>query len=173
MPVFEGSLLGRGLRFGVVASRFNRFVSQSLVEGVRDALVRHGVAENNIDVAWVPGAFELPLAARKLAQTGNYSAVVCVGAIIRGQTPHFDYLSAEVTKGIAQVALDSGVPVSYGVITADTLEQAIDRAGAKAGNKGADAALAALEMANLLPQLGAPRRRRGRPRRTAAPAPTP
>jgi len=170
--VYEGSLLGQGLRFCLVASRFNRFVSQSLVEGARDALLRHGVPEAGIDVAWVPGSFELPLAARRLAGTGNYSALICLGAIIRGQTPHFDFLAAEVTKGIAQVALDTGVPVTYGVITADTLEQAIDRAGAKAGNKGADAAVAAIEMANLLAELTPRPRRRGRRRRVEAP-PTP
>jgi len=171
--VYEGKLIGQGLRFGVVASRFNRFVSQSLWEGAKDTLLRHGVAEGDIDVAWVPGGFEIPLVARRLAQSGNYAAVVCVGAIIRGQTPHFDYLSAEVTKGIAQAALDTGVPVSYGVVTADTLEQAIDRAGAKAGNKGAEAAVTALEMANLMTELGARRRRRGRPPRSAQAEPTP
>ncbi|MBI2866409.1 MAG: 6,7-dimethyl-8-ribityllumazine synthase [Chloroflexi bacterium] len=171
--IYEGSLVGRGLRLALVASRFNRIVGQSLLEGARDSLVRHGVAEGNIDTAWVPGAFELPLVARRLAQTGNYSAVVCLGAIIRGQTPHFDYLAAEVTKGIAQVGLETGVPVSYGVVTADTLEQAIDRAGAKAGNKGADAATSALEMANLLAQLEARPRRRGRRPRAAEAPPTP
>ena len=148
--LFEGMLLGEGLKIGVVASRFNEFITRKLLDGAQDALLRHGVAADNIDVAWVPGAFEIPLVAQKLAQTKKYDAVVCVGAIVRGATPHFEYIAAEVTKGIARASLDSGVPISYGVITTDTLEQAIERAGSKVGNKGFDAATNAIEMANLL-----------------------
>ena len=147
---FEGVLLGKGLKFGVVASRFNEFITNKLLEGAQDALLRHGVKEEDIDVAWVPGSFEIPLAASKLANSKKYDAVICLGALIRGATPHFDYLAAEVTKGIAKIGLDTGLPISYGVITADTLEQAIERAGTKAGNKGFDAAVTAIEMANLL-----------------------
>lgn len=146
---FEGMLLGAGLRFGVVVSRFNEFFSQKLLGGARDALLRHGVAEDDIEVAWVPGAFEIPLTAQKLAQTKQYDAVICLGVVIRGGTPHFEYIAAEVTKGIASVGLGTGIPVIYGVITADTLEQAIERAGTKAGNRGFDAAVNAIEMANL------------------------
>ena len=148
--LFEGMLLGDGLKIGVVASRFNEFITRKLLDGAQDALLRHGVAADNIDVAWVPGAFEIPLVAQKLAQTKKYDAVVCVGAVVRGATPHFEYIAAEVTKGIARASLDSGVPISYGVITTDTLEQAIERAGSKIGNKGFDAAANAIEMANLL-----------------------
>ena len=148
--LFEGMLLGEGLKIGVVASRFNEFITRKLLDGAQDALLRHGVAADNIDVAWVPGAFEIPLVAQKLAQTKKYDAVVCVGAVVRGATPHFEYIAAEVTKGIARASLDSGVPISYGVITTDTLEQAIERAGSKIGNKGFDAAANAIEMANLL-----------------------
>ncbi|MEE8353564.1 MAG: 6,7-dimethyl-8-ribityllumazine synthase, partial [Dehalococcoidales bacterium] len=126
--LFEGMLLGEGLKIGVVASRFNEFITRKLLDGAQDALLRHGVAADNIDVAWVPGAFEIPLVAQKLARTKQYDAVVCVGAVIRGATPHFEYIAAEVTKGIARASLDSGVPISYGVITTDTLEQAIERA---------------------------------------------
>lgn len=151
--VFEGELVGRGLRFAAVVSRFNEFISGRLLGGAKDALVRHGVAEENLDVAWVPGAFEIPLVAKKLAQTGEYAAVICLGAVIRGATPHFDYVAAEVSKGIAAVSLDTGVPVIFGVITADNLEQAIERAGTKSGNKGFDAAVAAIEMANLVAAL--------------------
>ncbi len=148
--LFEGMLLGEGLKIGVVASRFNEFITRKLLDGAQDALLRHGVAADKIDVAWVPGAFEIPLVAQKLAQTKKYDAVVCVGAVVRGATPHFEYIAAEVTKGIARASLDSGVPISYGVITTDTLEQAIERAGSKVGNKGFDAATNAIEMANLL-----------------------
>ncbi len=150
---FEGELVGRGLRFGVVVSRFNEFISGKLLAGAKDALVRHGVDEDAVDVAWVPGAFEIPLIAKKLAQTGGYSGVICLGAVIRGATPHFDYVAAEVSKGIAAVSLETGVPVIFGVITADNLEQAIERAGTKSGNKGFDAATAAIEMANLVTAL--------------------
>ncbi len=148
--IFEGVLLGKGLKFGVVVSRFNDFITRKLLDGAQDALLRHGVNQDDIDVAWVPGSFEIPLVAKSLTQTKRYDAVICLGAVIRGTTPHFEYIAAEVTKGIAKVGLESGLPVSYGVITADTLEQAIERAGTKAGNKGFDAAVDAIEMANLL-----------------------
>ncbi len=151
---FEGMLLGKGLKFGLVISRFNEFITKKLLEGAQDALLRHGVNEEDIDIAWVPGSFEIPLAAKKLAQTKRYDAVICLGAVVRGGTPHFEYIAAEVTKGIAKVGLDTGLPVIYGVITADTLEQAIERAGTKAGNKGFDAATEAIEMANLVKNIG-------------------
>ena len=147
---FEGMLLGKGLKFGLVVPRFNDFITRRLLEGAQDALVRHGVDENDIEVAWVPGAFEIPLIAQKLAQTKKYDAVICLGAVIRGGTPHFEYIASELTKGIAKVSLDTGLPVIYGVITADTLEQAIERAGTKEGNKGSQAAVNAIEMANLV-----------------------
>ena len=147
---YEGTLLGKGLRFAVVASRFNEFITKKLLEGAQDALLRHGVDEGDIDTAWVPGSFEIPLVAKRLAQAKKYNAVVCLGAVIRGGTPHFEYVAAEVTKGIAQVSLETGLPVIYGVITADTLEQAIERAGTKEGNEGFKAAVSAIEMANLL-----------------------
>ncbi len=146
----EGMLLGKGLKFGVVISRFNEFITKKLLEGAQDALLRHDVNREDIDVTWVPGAFEIPLIAKKLAQTKKYNAIICLGAVIRGGTPHFDYIAAEVSKGIASVSLDTGLPVIYGVITADTLEQAIERAGTKAGNKGFEAAVNAIEMANLV-----------------------
>jgi 6,7-dimethyl-8-ribityllumazine synthase len=138
----------------VVASRFNEFITSKLLGGAKDALLRHGVEENDIDVAWVPGAFELPVVAQKMARSNRYDAVVCLSAVIRGGTPHFEYVAAEVTKGIAKVGLDAGMPVTYGVITADTIEQAIERAGTKAGNKGFDAAVSAVEMASLLRSMG-------------------
>lgn len=150
--IYEGNLIGEGLKFGLVVSRFNEFITQKLLGGAMDALNRHGVNPDNIEVAWVPGAFEMPLGAQKMVQKG-YDGVICLGAVIRGATPHFEYVAAEVTKGIAQVSLSSGVPVIYGVITADTIEQAIERAGTKAGNKGFDAAITAIEMANLLKDL--------------------
>ena len=153
MPqIFEGKLLGEGLRFGIVVSRFNEFITNKLLSGALDMLFRHGVSEDAVDVAWVPGAFEIPLTAQKMVERG-YDAVIWLGAVIRGATPHFDYIASEVTKGIAQVSLATGVPVVYGLITADTLEQAIERAGTKAGNKGADAAVTALEMVNLFREL--------------------
>jgi len=151
---YEGMLLGKGLKFGVVISRFNEFFSKKLLEGAQDALLRHGVSEEDIEIAWTPGSFEMPLIAQKLAQTKKYDAVICLGAVIRGGTPHFDYIAAEVTKGIAKVNMDTGVPVIYGVITTDTLEQAIERSGTKAGNKGFDAAVSAIEMANLVKSIG-------------------
>ena len=153
---FEGKLIGQGMRFGIVVARFNEFITSRLLSGAIDALLRHGVDEGAVEVAWVPGAFEIPLAAKKMTGRG-YDAVICLGAVIRGATPHFEYIASEVTKGIAQIGLDKGMPIVYGLITADTLEQAIERAGTKAGNKGADAALTALEMANLLRELQAGR----------------
>jgi len=150
---FQGMLLGEGLRFGLVVSRFNELITKKLLEGARDALVRHGVGEDDIDVAWVPGSFEVPLIASKLAQSKRYDAVICLSAVIRGGTPHFDYIAAEVTKGVARVGLETGLPVSYGVIIADTLEQAIERAGTKMGNKGFQAAEHAIEMANLVKHI--------------------
>lgn len=152
--LFSGNLIGTGLKIGLVVSRWNDFVGKKLLEGAKDALIRHGVEETDIDVTLVPGSFELPLAAQKMAATHQYDAVVCLGVIIRGATPHFDYVAAEASKGIAQVGLQSGLPVTFGVVTSDTLEQAIERAGSKAGNKGAEAALAAVEMANVLRRIG-------------------
>ncbi len=151
---FEGVLLGKGLKFGLVVSRFNEFITKKLLEGAQDALLRHGVNQEDIEIAWVPGSFEIPLVAKKLAQTKRYDTVICLGAVVRGGTPHFEYIAAEVSKGIAKVSLDTGLPVIYGVITADTLEQAIERAGTKMGNKGFDAAVTAIEMANLLRSIG-------------------
>ena len=147
---FEGMLMGKGLKFGLVLSRFNEFITKKLLEGAQDALLRHGVNEEDIETAWVPGSFEIPLVAKKLAETKRYDAVICLGTVIRGGTPHFEYIAAEVTKGIAKVGLDTGLPVIYGIITADTLEQAIERAGTKEGNKGFDAAVSAIEMANIV-----------------------
>ena len=152
--IFEGMLLGKGLKFGIVVSRFNEFFGKKLLEGAQDALLRHGVNADDIDIAWVPGSFETPQIALKLAQTKKYDAIICLGAVIRGGTPHFDYIAAEVTKGIAKVGLDTGLPVIYGVITTDTLEQAIERSGTKAGNKGFEAAVSAIEMANLAKSIG-------------------
>lgn len=150
MTVFEGNLIGSGLKVGMVVGRFNELLSSRLLSGAKDALTRHDVAEKDIDVAWVPGAFEIPLAAKKLAVSGRYDAVIALGVVIRGATPHFDYVAGEVSKGVAKVSLDSGVPVVFGVVTADTIEQAVERAGTKQGNKGWDAAESAIEMANLL-----------------------
>jgi 6,7-dimethyl-8-ribityllumazine synthase len=155
MPRYlEGKLLGEGLRFGVVVSRWNSFITERMLSGALDALVRHGVDESNIDVARVPGTWEIAIAAKRMAKSGRYDAVVCVGCLIRGATPHFEYLSAEVTKGLAQVSLETDLPVTYGIITVENLEQAIERAGSKAGNKGSEAAMAAIEMANLMKQFG-------------------
>ena len=148
--LLEGVLLGKGLKIAMVVSRFNEFVTNKLLEGAQDALLRHDVSQDDIDVAWVPGSFEIPLVAQKLAQTNRYDAVICLGAIIRGATPHFEYIAAEVTKGIAQVGLQTGIPVIFGVVTADTLEQAIERAGTKMGNAGFAAAESAIETANLI-----------------------
>ena len=147
---YEGMLLGKGLKFGVVVSRFNEVITARLLDGAKDAFLRHGVAEPDIDVAWTPGALEIPLVAKRLAESGKYNAVVCLGAVIRGGTSHFEYVAAEVNRGISKVGLDTGVPVIQGIITADNLEQAIERAGAKVGNRGFTAASNAIEMANLL-----------------------
>ena len=147
---YKGMLLGEGLKFGLVISRFNEFISVRLLEGAQDALIRHGVREEDIDVAWTPGTFEIPLIAKKLAQSGRYNAVVCLGVVIRGGTPHFEYIAAEVSRGIGRVMLETGVPVGFGIITADTLEQAIERAGTKEGNLGFKAAMSAIEMASLV-----------------------
>jgi 6,7-dimethyl-8-ribityllumazine synthase len=147
---YEGILIGKGLKFGVVVSRFNELITTKLLEGAKDALLRHGVAEGDIDVAWTPGCLEIPLVSKKLAQTNKYDAIVCLGAVIRGGTPHAEYVASEVNRGISRVSLDAGLPVIQGIITADTLEQAIQRAGAKEGNRGFTAAVSAIEMANLL-----------------------
>lgn len=149
----EGSLVAKGLKFTLVAARFNEFITRRLVDGAVDCLVRHGVKESDINLVWSPGAFEIPQVAAKLLAKGKNSAVICLGAVIRGSTPHFDYVASEVSKGIANLALNSKVPVTFGIITADNLEQAIDRAGAKEGNKGHQAALSAIELANLYAQL--------------------
>lgn len=147
---YEGILIGKGLKFAVVVSRFNELITSRLLEGARDALLRHGVDEKDIDIAWTPGCLEIPLIAKKLAQGGEYDAVICLGAVIRGGTPHFDYVASEVNRGIARISLDTGLPIIQGVITADTLEQAIQRAGTKEGNRGFAAAVSAIEMANLV-----------------------
>ncbi|HOC17143.1 MAG TPA: 6,7-dimethyl-8-ribityllumazine synthase [Vicinamibacterales bacterium] len=152
--VFEGRFEAPGKRVAIAVSRFNDFFTKELLGGARDCLARHGVPDDDVDVAWVPGSFELPLVARRLARTGRYGAVVCLGCLIQGDTPHFQLIAAEVTKGVAQAALETGVPITFGVITAETIEQAIERAGTKAGNKGFDAALAALEMMGLMEAIG-------------------
>ncbi|MFA5357043.1 MAG: 6,7-dimethyl-8-ribityllumazine synthase [Candidatus Omnitrophota bacterium] len=149
----EGNLIAKGKKFGVIASRFNDFITKELVSGCLDTLIRHGAQDNDLSVAWVPGAFEVPLVAQKLAKSKSYDALVCLGTVIRGSTPHFDYIASEVAKGVSKVSLDSGLPVIFGIITADTIEQAIERAGTKEGNKGRDAALSAIEMVNLLTQV--------------------
>lgn len=151
---YEGMLIGKGLKFGVVVSRFNEVITGRLLDGAKDALLRHGVDEQDIDIAWTPGCLEISLIAKKLAQTGKYNAIICLGAVIRGGTPHFEYVASEVNRGISRVSLDAGLPVMQGVITADTLEQAIERAGAKEGNRGFVAASSAIEMANLLKTIG-------------------
>jgi len=154
MPrVLEGQLSAEGFKFGIIVSRFNDFISSRLVEGAMDALVRHGATEEQVSVIKVPGAFEIPLTAKKLAESGRYDAGICLGAVIRGSTPHFDYVAAEVSKGIASVSLESSIPVTFGVLTTDNLEQAIERAGSKSGNKGYDVAMAAIEMVNLFKEL--------------------
>jgi 6,7-dimethyl-8-ribityllumazine synthase len=154
MPKFiEGKLNAEGIRVGIVVGRFNSFIGERLLEGALDALIRHGADEAQITVARVPGAFEIPLATQKLAQSGKYDAVICLGAVIRGSTPHFDYVASEVSKGIAHVSLATGVPVAFGVLTVDTIEQAIERAGTKAGNKGFDAAMTVIETVNLFKEI--------------------
>lgn len=152
--IFEGQLSAKGKKFGIVVSRFNELICRKLLEGALDCLKRHGADLENVTVAWVPGSFEIPVAAKRLAGSKAFDAVICLGAVIRGATPHFEYIAAEVTKGIAQVSLEFEVPVSYGVITPDNLEQALERAGTKSGNKGWDAALSAIEMADLFSKLG-------------------
>ena len=149
MKTFEGKLDSSGLKIGIVISRYNEFITSKLLDGAIDCLVRHGCSKDDIETAWVPGAFEIPLVAQKMAKTKSFDALICLGTVIRGATPHFDYIAAEVSKGVAKVSLDTGIPVIFGVITADTIEQAIERAGTKDGNKGRDAALSAIEMANL------------------------
>ena len=151
--IIEGYISGKGLKFGIVAARFNEFIVSKLVGGALDTLHRHETADHDIDVAWVHGAFEIPLAAKKMAESGKYDAVLCLGAVIRGSTTHYDYVCNEVSKGVAQVGLQTGVPTIFGVVTTENIEQAIERAGTKAGNKGADAAMAAMEMASLLGKL--------------------
>ena len=150
MRVLEGSLVAKQARIGIVAGRFNEFITSKLIAGAVDALKRHGVDEDKIDLAWVPGAFEIPLIASKMAKSGNYDAVLCLGAVIRGNTSHYDYVCAEVSKGIAHVSLETGIPVMFGVVTTENIEQAIERAGTKAGNKGYDVAVGAIEMINLI-----------------------
>jgi len=153
MKTYEGKLDAKGMKFGIVIARFNEFISGKLLSGCIDGLVRHGAVEENIHVLWSPGSFEIPLLAKKFAESKKFDAVICLGAVIRGGTPHFEYVAAEVSKGIATVSLDSGIPVIFGVLTTDNIEQAIERAGTKGGNKGFDAALAAIEMVNLLKQI--------------------
>jgi len=154
MPnIFEGHLISQGLRYGVVVGRFNEFISGKLLSGALDAFKRHGAEDSEVDIAWVPGAFEIPLIAQKMAESGKYDAVITLGAVIRGSTPHFDYVCNEAAKGVSAVALKTGVPTIFGVLTVDTIEQAIERAGTKAGNKGWEAAATAIEMANLTKQL--------------------
>ncbi len=151
--IIQGDLAGKGLKLGIVAARFNDFITSRLLDGALDALQRHGVAENDIEIVKVPGSYEIPLAAKMLAQSKKYNAVICLGAVIRGATPHFEYVSAEVSKGIAAVSMETGLPVIFGVLTTDTIEQAIERAGTKSGNKGWDAAMSAIEMANVMKQM--------------------
>ncbi len=151
--IIQGDLSGKGLKLGIVAARFNDFITSRLLDGALDALQRHGVAENDIEVVKVPGSYEIPLAAKMMAQSKKYNAVICLGAVIRGATPHFEYVSAEVSKGVAAVSMETGLPVIFGVLTTDTIEQAIERAGTKSGNKGWDAAMSAIEMANVMKQM--------------------
>jgi len=153
IKTYEGNLLAKGLKFGIVVGRFNEFIGSKLLNGAIDGLLRHGAQEADIEVAWVPGAFEIPIVAQIMAKSGRYDAVICLGAVIRGSTSHYDYVANEMSKGIAKVGLDAKMPVVFGVLTTDTIEQAIERAGTKAGNKGYDAAATAIEMANLLRQI--------------------
>jgi len=154
METYEGKLTAAGKRFALVASRFNSLITKQLVAGAEDCLLRHGASKEDLTLFWAPGSFEMPLIAKKCAESGKYHAVVCLGAVIRGGTPHFEYIAAEAAKGLAQVMLSTGVPVAFGVLTTDNVEQAIDRAGVKSGNKGADAAASAIEMADLLSRMG-------------------
>jgi len=153
MKILEGELQAKGLKFAIVVSRFNDFITSKLLDGAKDALLRHGAKEDDIDIARVPGSFEIPLIAKKLASKGTYNAIICLGTVIRGATPHFDYVAAEVSKGIASASMETGVPIAFGVITSDTIEQAVERAGTKSGNKGFDAAITAIEMAQLVKKL--------------------
>lgn len=153
MKILEGNLIAQGIKVGIIVGRFNEFIGSKLLSGAVDTLKRHGVDEDDISVAWVPGAFEIPLAAKKMAKSGKYDAVICLGAVIRGATAHFEYVSAEVSKGIASVGLETEVPVAFGVLTVDTIEQAIERAGTKAGNKGSESAEAVIEMVNLFKEI--------------------
>jgi 6,7-dimethyl-8-ribityllumazine synthase len=153
LRTIEGKLTAEGLRFAIVVGRFNSLITEKLLEGAIDCIIRHGGVEDNITIIRVPGSFEIPLAAKKAAKSGNFDAVICLGAVIRGATPHFDYVANEVTKGIAQVSLETEVPIAYGILTTDTIEQAVERAGTKMGNKGFDAALTAIEMANLIDEI--------------------
>ena len=153
MKTYEGKLDAKGMKFGIVIARFNEFISGKLLSGCIDGLIRHGAVDEEIEVVWSPGAFEMPLLAKRFAKSGKYDAVICLGAVIRGGTPHFEYVAAEVSKGVASVGLETGTPVIFGVLTTDNIEQAIERAGTKGGNKGFDAALAAIEMVNLLKQI--------------------
>ncbi len=153
MKIIEGNLQAQGLKFGIIVSRFNEFITSRLLEGALDALLRHGAKENDIEIVKVPGSFEIPMIAKKLAQSGKFNAIICLGTLIRGATPHFDYIATEVSKGISVVSLETGIPVSFGIITADTIEQAIERAGSKSGNKGWDAAIVAIEMARVAEKL--------------------
>lgn len=154
MKTIQGELAAEGLKFGIVVSRFNEFITAKLLDGAMDALIRHGAKEGDIDVVKVPGSFEIPMVAKKMALSGKYNSIICLGTVIRGATPHFEYISAEVSKGIASVSLETGIPIAFGVITADTIEQAVERAGTKSGNKGWDAALSSIEMAQVLKKLG-------------------
>ena len=153
VKTIEGNFIAKGKKFGIIASRFNDFITKELISGCVDTLVRHGTDEADITLTWVPGAFEIPPVAGKIAKSKSYNALICLGTVIRGSTPHFDYIAAEVSKGVAKVSLDAGIPVIFGVIIADTIEQAIERAGTNSGNKGFDAALAAIEMANLMKEM--------------------
>ena len=153
MKIIEGELQAKGLKFGIVISRFNEFITSKLLDGAKDALVRHGAKDDDIEVAKVPGSFEIPMIAKKMAAKGVYNAIICLGTVIRGATPHFEYISAEVSKGIASASMETGVPIAFGIITCDTIEQAVERAGTKSGNKGWDAAMTAIEMAQLMKKV--------------------
>lgn len=153
MNILEGKLVAGKMKIAIVAARFNEFIVSKLIEGARDGLLRHDIDEKNITLAWVPGAFEIPVAAKKLAESGKYDALICLGAVIRGSTSHYDYVCAEVSKGIAQVSMQTGLPVMFGVLTTDTIQQAVERAGTKAGNKGYECALGAIEMVNLMKEI--------------------
>lgn len=154
MKVLEGNVVASGIKVGIVAARFNEFIVSKLISGAQDACIRHGISDDDIELAWVPGAFEIPVIAKKMAESGKYDAVICLGAVIKGSTSHYDYVCAEVSKGVAMVGLDTGVPTLFGILTTDNIEQAIERAGTKAGNKGYDVACSAIEMVNLIKNIG-------------------